>query len=104
MTTLGNTETIGEFELWNAEIFNLSGGALEPGYFELSTQDICSLGCPPGQNPLPIYPYGWVADYPDPSDFMAPMYYPDNCVHRAGRGLGSAPGVPEQRDELPARL
>ncbi|MGA8274772.1 MAG: hypothetical protein WB852_00535, partial [Thermoplasmata archaeon] len=78
MTTLGNTETIGEFELWNAEIFNLSGGALEPGYFELSTQDICSLGCPPGQNPLPIYPYGWVADYPDPSDFMAPMYYPDN--------------------------
>jgi len=79
ITTLGNTQTIGEFELWNAEIFNLSGGVLSPGYFTISGQaDITWLGSPAGQNPMPVFNFGWVADYPDPSDFTAPMYYPDN--------------------------
>jgi hypothetical protein len=78
-TTLGNGPTIGEYELWNDEIFNLSGGALNPGYNTISgQQDITNLGSPAGQNPMPVYNFGWVADYPDPSDFTAPMYYPDN--------------------------
>ncbi|MEM4138783.1 MAG: ABC transporter substrate-binding protein [Sulfolobaceae archaeon] len=28
----------------------------------------------PGQNPLPIYYLGWIADYPHPSDFVDAMY------------------------------
>jgi len=75
----GNTVLDGEYTLWNQEIFNLSGGALNPGINDISGQQaITNLGSPAGQNPMPVYSFGWVADYPDPSDFTAPMYYPDN--------------------------
>ena len=75
---IGNTVLDGEYGLWNAEIKNLSGGALNPGVNDISgNQAITNLGSPPGQNPMPVYAFGWVADYPDPSDFIAPMYYPD---------------------------
>jgi len=76
---IGNTPLDGIYALWNAEIFNLSAGHLNPGVNDITgTQSIINLGSPAGQNPMPVYSFGWIADYPDPSDFTAPMYYPDN--------------------------
>jgi len=78
--SVGNTVLDGDYDLWNAEIFNLSGGHLNPGINDVSQcLGVCCIStCPPGQNGAPIYSFGWVADYPDPSDIMAPLYYPDN--------------------------
>jgi hypothetical protein len=75
----GNTPVIGEYNLWNQEIFNLTSGALNPSYNQITGQEeITDLGSPAGQNPMPTFPLGWAPDYPDPADYMAPMYYPDN--------------------------
>jgi len=76
---IGNTPLDGIYGLWNAEIKTLSGGRLNPGVNDITGQQaITNLGSPAGQNPMPVYSFGWIADYPDPSDFTAPMYYPDN--------------------------
>lgn len=60
------------------------------GQLQITTEDISfgqldsftSVG--PGENPMPIYYLGWIDDYPDASDFVAPFYeqygiytYPD---------------------------
>jgi hypothetical protein len=79
VTSFGNLITSSEFSEWNREVFNLSDGALEP-YVVSGTcmlESCCGLPCPPG-NPWPVYPAGWAPDYPDPTDYVAPMYYPDN--------------------------
>lgn len=76
---IGDTPLDGEYQLWNAEIKNLSGGALQPSYFDVSGQQaITNLGSPPGTNPMPVYSFGWAPDYPDPVDYVAPIFYPDN--------------------------
>jgi hypothetical protein len=75
----GNSVLDGEFNDWDQEIASLSGGNLTPYYIDVSgivTED--NLGSSPGQNPMPIYNLGWAPDYPDPTDYMAPMFYPDN--------------------------
>jgi len=75
----GATVLDDEFNLWNGEIATLSGGNLTPYTVDISgTQAIENLGSPAGQNPMPTYEFGWAPDYPDPSDYMAPMYYPSN--------------------------
>ncbi|HZY92099.1 MAG TPA: hypothetical protein VFG07_04920, partial [Thermoplasmata archaeon] len=37
-----------------------------------------SLYSGPYQNAMPLYRLGWAPDYPDPTDYMVPMYYPDS--------------------------
>src|SRR5208282_2732648 len=75
----GATSLDDEMNLWNGEVANLSGGNLTPYLVDQSGNMLISeLGSPPGQIPTPVYYFGWAPDYPDPSDYMAPMYYPDN--------------------------
>ncbi len=38
---------------------------------------INSLFSPPGGNPMPIFTLGWAPDYPDPTDYIGAMYYPN---------------------------
>jgi hypothetical protein len=76
---LGDTPLDDQMNLWNSEVATLSGGNLTPYLVDQSGNVlITDLGSPPGQNPLPVYDFGWAPDYPDPSDYMAPMYYPSN--------------------------
>jgi hypothetical protein len=67
-----------EYDAWNGEVANLSGGSLEPYVVDLDGQGPCGLCSPPLQDFMPVYQFGWAPDYPDPSDYMAPMYYPNN--------------------------
>jgi peptide/nickel transport system substrate-binding protein len=68
-----------ENQLFANEVLKLSGGAIEiiPRDLPLATQGTDSSP-PPGQNPMPIFTLGWAPDYPDPTDYMAPLYQPDS--------------------------
>ena len=67
-------------DTWGADLVNITSGAIVtsrwdptpyfgfPGcYFTLGIQPGCS----------PTYLDGWIADYPDPTDFSVPFYLPD---------------------------
>jgi len=55
-----------------------SGGAIQPFTFDITFDQYNSL--PSGAYSFPVIAYsgtGWAPDYPDPTDFLAPMAYPD---------------------------
>jgi len=75
----GNTALDTTFNDWNQQVFNLTGGALSPYLVDISgSVAIGDLGSTPGNNPLPVYSFGWAPDYPDPTDYVTPVWYPDN--------------------------
>jgi hypothetical protein len=66
--------------LWVNDVSQFSGGAVKVGFTDLNfgTLVVNSLFSSPGQNPMPVYTLGWAPDYPDPTDYVAPLYYPDS--------------------------
>jgi hypothetical protein len=63
----------------------LTGGRLAPNTFDvpfttLITGSIIAL---PGESSIPFFNLGWVPDYPDPTDYVGPMYYP-NSTYTSG--------------------
>lgn len=65
-------------QLFISEIESITGGAVQPYTFDLSFSDLLQqFGYTPGTAPFPFYNLGWAPDYPDPTDYMAPMYQPD---------------------------
>ncbi|HTT35319.1 MAG TPA: PKD domain-containing protein [Thermoplasmata archaeon] len=66
--------------LWAAEINTLSGGRLLASPLDINFIDLVinSLYSGPYQNAMPLYRLGWAPDYPDPTDYMVPLYYPDS--------------------------
>jgi hypothetical protein len=76
---IGDPVLDGEYSLWNTEISTLTNGTLTPAVQDITGQTlITDLGSPAGTSPLTIYSLGWAPDYPDPTDYVAPLYYPDN--------------------------
>jgi len=71
--------------LWAASINTLSGGALKVDTLDINFVDavINSLYSPPGANSMPFYRLGWAPDYPDPTDYVTPMYLPDSTYTKA---------------------
>ncbi len=101
---IGDPVLDGAYAMWNAEIANLSGGAIAPTVVDLGTGLLCGLGCPPGDSAFTIYSLGWAPDYPDPTDYVAPLVLLRQLVLRARCTFGSAAGGPEQRFQLPKQL
>ncbi|HZY92821.1 MAG TPA: ABC transporter substrate-binding protein, partial [Thermoplasmata archaeon] len=66
--------------LWASEINSLSGGKLRANPLDINFIDLVlnSLYSGPYQNAMPLYRLGWAPDYPDPTDYMVPLYYPDS--------------------------
>ncbi|HTT45284.1 MAG TPA: hypothetical protein VMH38_04625, partial [Thermoplasmata archaeon] len=60
-------------------ISQISGGKLAPNTFDVTFSQLVtySLSATPGNSALPYYNLGWAPDYPDPTDYVAPLYYPD---------------------------
>jgi peptide/nickel transport system substrate-binding protein len=68
----GNTIDYAGAEMWGAALSQMDSNiSVTPVYQEFATE-IAELV--PGQNPMPIYYLGFVADYPYPSDFVNGMY------------------------------
>jgi hypothetical protein len=58
------------------QIERITGNALLPYSFDLSFYDLVIYSAQsPGNNPMPFFNLGWAPDYPDPTDYMAAMYY-----------------------------
>jgi hypothetical protein len=62
--------------IWASQISSLTGGAVKVTPIDINFVDLIvnSEFAGPGQNPMPIYRLGWAPDYPDPTDYVAPLY------------------------------
>jgi len=62
--------------LWSSQVSQLTGGAVKVTPIDINFVDLIvnSEFSGPGQNPMPIYRLGWAPDYPDPTDYVAPLY------------------------------
>jgi ABC-type transport system substrate-binding protein len=71
--TSGDTVDYAGAEMWAAALHQMDSNiTVTPTYQEFVTQ----IGEEyPGQNPMPVYYLGWIADYPLPSDFVNAMYF-----------------------------
>jgi hypothetical protein len=56
-----------------------SHGAIEVHTLDINFVQLVinSLFSPPGQNPMPVFTLAWAPDYPDPTDYIGAMYYPN---------------------------
>ncbi|HZY70816.1 MAG TPA: ABC transporter substrate-binding protein [Thermoplasmata archaeon] len=61
--------------LWAQSVNSITGGAVVVHPVDINFIDIIlnSLAGP-YQNALPMYTLGWAPDYPDPTDYIAPLY------------------------------
>ncbi|HEV2449926.1 MAG TPA: PKD domain-containing protein [Thermoplasmata archaeon] len=74
--------------LWANWVSLESGGAirLNPVDVNFNTVLLLSEASAAGTNPMPIYGLGWAPDYPDPTDYTAPLYLP-NATYTGGDGV-----------------
>jgi len=64
---------------WNTEVASISGGALQPYSYDLTGAGgfYNQVFKGNGLGTLPVYNWGWIADYADPTDFFLPMWQPN---------------------------
>ncbi|MCI4357923.1 MAG: ABC transporter substrate-binding protein [Thermoplasmata archaeon] len=61
--------------LLQSEVSALSGGRLKVTTLDINFANLVgNINSPSGQNPMPMYQLGWAPDYPDPTDYVAPLY------------------------------
>ena len=76
---LGDPDTDQRLTLWAGEIQQISGGKVKIDPIDIPEADLVTgQFSPPGQNFAPVYSIRWVPDYPDPTDYVRPLYLPDN--------------------------
>ena len=66
--------------LWAQEISTITGGAIKMSVLDINFVDLVinSLYLGPYNDPMPAYQLGWAPDYPDPTDYMVPLYKADS--------------------------
>ena len=62
--------------LWTSELSTLTNGALKVSVVDVNFVTLVQTAqsSPPGQNPFTMYGLGWAPDYPDPTDYVVPLY------------------------------
>lgn len=81
----GDSDTDQRLALWANNIAQVSGGALKPHIIDVIESDVVTgQYSSPGQNFLTLYAIRWVPDYPDPTDYVRPMYLPDAVYTYSG--------------------
>jgi ABC-type transport system substrate-binding protein len=72
VVTSGDTTDFAATQVWAAALNAIDPNiVMNPVYIPGSTLGTYDVA---GQNPMPVYYLGWLADYPYPSDFVDPMY------------------------------
>jgi len=79
------------YSIWENALSVMSGGKIQMQTVDIPfayTVEYTTVG--PGQNIMPIYFLGWIDDYPNPTDFVAPMLqeygiytYPDGLFYNS---------------------
>ncbi|MCI4325284.1 MAG: PKD domain-containing protein [Thermoplasmata archaeon] len=74
--TTGNPAGDQVLALWTSELSTLTGGALKVTPVDIDFVAIITNAQDegPGNNPMPVYGLGWAPDYPDPTDYVIPLY------------------------------
>ncbi len=75
----GDTQQNGAYPIWEQWVSTLTGGRISFTEVDLSFSQlvIYAESSTAYTNPLPIFALGWAPDYPDPTDYVAPMYLPN---------------------------
>ncbi|MGA7923012.1 MAG: hypothetical protein WCA77_03450, partial [Thermoplasmata archaeon] len=76
---LGSPQVDEIYGVWASEVNTLTKGAVKMDVVDLTflQEVIYSLFSGPYQNPMPFFVLAWGPDYPDPTDYVAPMYKAD---------------------------
>ena len=70
---------------WDSTIRTVTGGALVPQRWDPVSPVVQPyLGVAPGTSPFDTWATGWLPDYPDPTDYVAPFWLPDGSYDYAG--------------------
>jgi hypothetical protein len=74
----GDTSEDQRMQLFAASVANVSGGAVTMTVVDIPATTLALEGTAgPGTNALPMETGVWYPDYPDPTDYAYPFYYPD---------------------------
>jgi hypothetical protein len=74
---------------WIASVKSLTDGAIVMYYFDITGSELyAQVGLGNGAGSLPVYNWGWVPDYADPTDYMVPFWLPNGTFSFA-QGLYS---------------
>ncbi|MGP8076503.1 MAG: hypothetical protein ACLP8Y_07215 [Thermoplasmata archaeon] len=67
-------------DLWSLIVKGITGNAIQPSRADCweCGQIVVDLGETPGTGPVTMQVDGWLPDYPDPTDYTVPFYYPDS--------------------------
>ncbi len=85
-------------EAWIASVKSLTGGAIQMYYFDITGSELyAQVGLGNGQGSLPVFNWGWVPDYGDPTDYMVPFWLPNGTFSYA-QGLYSTFAEPRYND------
>ena len=71
--------------LYAKSVSQLSGGAITMNPIDINFANLIinSQSSSAGQNPMPMYGLGWAPDYPDPTDYITPLYL-ENSTYTYG--------------------
>ncbi len=84
----GNSILNTEVDDWAAQVFDISNGAIEIVPTPISfTQYLATLGAPYSNPLIGATGFGWIMDYPDPSDWFVPISLSDGG-YTAAQALG----------------
>lgn len=97
MGTTGFPQLDEQMALWQRSIAALTGGRVQISATDLNylNLDLNGFYSSPGQNALPLFVSAWSPDYPDPTDYVGPLYapnstftYPDAVAQQLGLYVG----------------
>ena len=90
----GDTAEDERLTLYIDSVANVSGGAIQMNLVDIPATTLAIQGTAgPGTNPLTMETGVWYPDYPDPTDYVYPFYYPDatfTLPEAVAEGIGSS--------------
>ncbi|MCI4353103.1 MAG: PKD domain-containing protein [Thermoplasmata archaeon] len=87
---LGAPDEDARLTLFINSVSTLTGGAIQMSLVDLSFGTLIGESFqPPAQTALPMSILAWAPDYPDPTDYTVPYYYPDSTYTLGGASVES---------------
>jgi hypothetical protein len=82
---IGDSDTDQRLTLWATQLASFSGGRLQAYLVDVNEAVIVQgQYSAPGTSFEPVYAIRWVPDYPDPTDYVRPLYLPDTVYTYSG--------------------
>ncbi|MFZ0831015.1 MAG: PKD domain-containing protein [Thermoplasmata archaeon] len=92
--SVGDTSEDQRLQLFASSVASVSGGDIQMTVVDIPATTLAAQGeAGPGTNPLPMETGVWYPDYPDPTDYVYPFYYPDatfTLPEATAEGIGSS--------------